>query len=187
MSIFSRRLCLVAVSALLAGSAGAAKAGSIDPRFFGHWTGTGTVTDYDSGDPKPMDRMIEVEIIKVGASGFEIRNSLITTMSDKATRITAEPSGATAVHQVFEPLGETGRWAAQKACTDLTKVKGCGWAHVVGSSLVIDVLLVDAKGAETFLSTKRQLTDDGIKVTFRRIRDGDLSRVVEGTLTNKTP
>ncbi|MDB5359094.1 MAG: hypothetical protein JWO51_391 [Rhodospirillales bacterium] len=178
---------IAAASIILLSSAGAANAASIDSRFFGHWVGTGTVTDYVADTPKAMDRNIEVEIKKVGANGFEVRNSLMTTMSDKETRVVAEPTGATAVHQVFEPIGTTGRWAAQKACTDLTKRKGCGWAHVVGSTLVVDVLTVDAKGAETIMSTKRQLTEDGIKVTFRRITDGDLSRVVEGTMKNATP
>lgn len=187
MSPIFRRLSLAVASALLAGSAGAANAGSIDQRFFGHWTGTGTVTDYRDDMPRVMDRQMEVDIRKVGLSGFEVLNSLMTTTSDLGMRVTAEPSGATAVHQIFKPVGTTGRWAAQKDCTDLSKQKGCGWAHVVGNSLVIDVVLVDAKGTETLLSTKRQLTDDGIKVTFRRISDGDLSRVVEGTLQKQTP
>lgn len=185
MSSFSRRLALVAVSVFLAGSAGAAKADSIDARFFGHWVGTGTVTDYTAGEPKAMDRMIEVDIKKVGATGFEIRNSMMATISDTEMRVSAEPTGATAIHQVFEPVGNTGRWTAQKACTDLTKQKGCGWAHMVGNSLVVDVIMVDAAGAEILLSTKRQMTDKGIKVTFRRIRDGELSRVVEGLMEKK--
>lgn len=187
MNAFARRLCLVAASIVLLGSTASAEAASIDSRFFGHWVGTGSVTDYTDDTPKAMDRNIEVEIKKVGANGFEVLNSLMTTSSDKETRVVAEPTGATAVHQVFEPIGTTGRWAAQKACTDLTKKKGCGWAHVVGRSLVIDVLTIDAKGAETVLSSKRQLTEDGIKVTFRRITDGELSRVVEGTMKNTTP
>jgi len=186
MNSFARSVCLVGASLIVLGSVGSAQAGAIDTRFFGHWTGSATVTDYTAGTPKTMDRDVELDIRRVGVNSFEVLNTQMTTSSEKETRISVEPIGVTAVHQVFEPIGATNRWAAQKDCSDISKRKGCGWAHLEGGTLVIDVLTVDAKGSQTIMSTKRQLTDDGIKVSFHRITDGELMRFVEGTLKNVT-
>lgn len=186
MKSFARSVCLAAASVAILGSVGSAEAGSIDTRFFGHWTGSATVTDYATGAPKAMDRDVELDIRRIGVNSFEVLNTQTTTMAGNEMRISIEPIGVNAVHQVFEPIGTTNRWAAQKDCTDISKRKGCGWAHLEGGTLVIDVLTVDAKGNQTIMSTKRQLTDDGIKVSFHRITDGELTRVVEGTLKNVT-
>lgn len=186
MKAFARSVCLAAASLVVLRPMGSAQAGAIDTRFFGHWTGSATVTDYAAGTPQVMDRDVELDIRKIGPNSFELVNSQVTTMSDKETRVSVEPIGANAVHQVFEPIGTTGRWAAQKDCTDISKRKGCGWARLEGGTLVIDVLTVDAKGGETITSTKRQLTDDGIKVSFHRITNGELTRIVQGTLKNVT-
>jgi len=182
----ARSVSFAAVSLFVLGSVGSAEAGSIDNRFFGHWTGGATVTDYAAGAPKTMDRDVELDIRRVGVNSFEVLNGQTMTTSDKEMRISIEPIGASAVHQVFEPIGTTNRWAAQRDCTDIAKRKGCGWAHLEGGTLVIDVLTVDAKGSQTIISTRRQLTDDGIKVSFHRITDGELARFVEGTLKNVT-
>ena len=171
---------------LVLGTAASAQTSAIDARFFGHWTGSATVTDYAAGAPKTMDRDVELDIKRIGVNAFEVVNTQVVTTSDKETRISIEPIGPNAVHQVFEPVAGTKRWAAQKDCNDISKRKGCGWAHLDGGVLVIDVLTVDAKGSETFMSTKRQLTDDGIKVSFHRITDGELMRFVEGILKNVT-
>jgi len=186
MKSFARSVTLAVASTIVLGSVASAQAGAIDTRFFGHWTGSATVTDYTGGTPKTMDRDVELDIRRVGINSFEVLNTQTTTSSEKETRISVEPIGVNAVHQVFEPIGTTNRWAAQKDCSDISKRKGCGWAHLEGGILVIDVLTVDAKGSQTIMSTKRQLTDDGIKVSFHRITDGELMRFVEGTLKNVT-
>ena len=159
-----------------------AEAAGLDQRFIGNWSGTASITDYASGDQKAMNREIVIDIRKVGNEGFEVYNSLVTTTSETEMKVVAGRTGPSAMHTIFQPTGVPGHWAAQKTCNDPAKKIGCAWARLDGDTLVIDLFAIDKDGVGQLSSNKRTLTADGMKITFRRMANGEVSRIAEGTL-----
>lgn len=54
------------------------------------------------------------------------------------------------------------------------------WADVKGDTLGVYILAMQKTGGYDLLIYKRQLIDEGLKITFRRIRDGSPVRIVYG-------
>jgi len=54
------------------------------------------------------------------------------------------------------------------------------WAEVKGSTLGVYILAVEENGGYDLLIYKRTLVEDGLKIVFRRIRDGSPVRIVFG-------
>ena len=56
------------------------------------------------------------------------------------------------------------------------------WARIVGDELRDHALLIRADGGYELQSYDRMLTEAGLDLNYSRIRDGELLRVVTGTL-----
>jgi len=172
---------------MVCASAPPARADGIDARFLGHWVGTGKVFTDEGGHQSKLDRTIEVDIKPAGADGFEISNVLVTTFDpagrgkSKSDQTDPEMAG-----RVFHPIDAGKRFAGQTDCTDPGGERGCVWARFEGDAMVIDAVTVDNQGRQNVMSSRRQLTTDGgMNVSFRRIVDGRLARIVEAGLIRR--
>ncbi len=176
-----------AILLILVAAMSSARADGIDARFLGHWVGTGKVFTDEGGHQSKLDRTIEVDIKPAGTDGFEISNVLVTTFDpagrgkSKSDQTDPEMAG-----RVFHPIDAGKRFAGQADCTDPGRERGCVWARFEDDAMIIDAVTVDNQGRQNVMSSRRQLTTDGgMNVSFRRIVDGRLARIVEAGLIRR--
>lgn len=79
---------------------------------------------------------------------------------------------------------ETGRKGLYRAVGSRDPLAGgeLAWARVKGTSLIVYLMVIDAKGAYQIQRYERTLSGLGMELTFTRIKDGEEVRTVKGRL-----
>lgn len=132
--------------------------------FYGKWTEVnGSVRQTPPG--KVDDLAVE---IGRSATGFYIASY----QTRSATRIASSISfRLTALPNVWRLEGQGDPTA-----------EATGWARLDGQRLLIDLITLDKDGSADYQSFTRTVTGNTMKLDFRRLRDGELVRRVEGEL-----
>lgn len=142
--------------------------------FHGNYSGTAVAKDRDSRLFGVTRRDLDVTIAPETDGRFRIT----------WTTVTPRPGGNTTrstTDFVFRPAEGRRVWIAE-AATDPMGKAGYVWAVVQGDALVVHVLSVDEQGRYNISTYRRERTRDGLRLEFRRQRDGEPVRIVTGTL-----
>lgn len=170
---------LVIVAGLIALALPAAAADRPIEDFFGEYEGQSASTA-DGAEIKP--RQLNVAIQK-SDGGFTVAWSTITTRASGKAK-------AKAYTVTFVPTDRPGVFAAGMRRNAAGKLEPLDpmsgepyvWATLEGDTLTVHALLIDERGTYEVQTYARSLTADGMELRFRRTRDGDPVREVNGTL-----
>ena len=168
---------------LLAASAAPASAQAKDlpiDAFFGRWLGSGVSQTDQSVLYRYTQRDLNVTISKAGP-GFSISWATIQ-------RKKGDPQNPTAVRKTtsstFVPAGRANVWRVM-GTLDPVKGKTYSWAHLGEKTLTVNSLVIEPDSGYEMQIYQRELSGSGMKLEFRRVKDGSVVRTVEGRLTKQ--
>ena len=145
--------------------------------FFGTFKGGGVAENRDSIYFGITVRDFDVSIRPAG-NGFSVEWATIIRKGGDPNNPDVRRKAQTAT---FVPTGQPGVYRA----TDLADPLSGGrytWARLEGSTLMVYIMTIDAKGRYSVQSYARTLHPSGMDFVFQRIRDGDELRTVKGKL-----
>jgi hypothetical protein len=170
----------VALAVLLTGAfwlPGSAAAQDYAP-FLGHWKGTGiSETDesvYFAETMRDMDVVIEAE----ETDGFTLTWTTVTRESGDPENPDVKRSTATLT---FRAAGEPGVYHAEPAGDPLAG-EAFWWSRIDGMALHTYRLQLRADGIWAVQHYIREITSEGMRLTYTRIADGEPARAVRGRL-----
>ncbi len=167
--------CLTLVAMLMAVTPGAAQDAGIEA-FFGQYTGTGAEAEPKGASIRISERDFDVDISAVG-DGFSVRWTTIARVGpEDAPRIKRKTNTVT-----FVPSGRPGLFAA-KPQGDAVAGEPYTWARIVGAILKVYSMTLNEIGEYEIQQYDRALAEAGMTLEFKRIREGELVRVVRGRL-----
>ena len=170
------RAALLAAAIFLLPAAGAAQDLPLSA-FFGKFSGSGLAEDADSlyfgvtvrdldVSIGPEDAGFFVEWTSVIRAGGDPNNPDVRRRTTRASFVPAARPGVFKSPTVVEPLnGEP-----------------LNWAYITGNTLTVNVFVIRDDGGYEVQSYGRTLTAGGMGLEFKRIRDGEAVRKVEGQL-----
>ncbi len=166
---------LTIVATLMAVTPSAAQDAAIE-EFFGQYTGTGAEAEPKGASIRISERDFDVEIAAV-ADGFAVRWTTIARVGPAdAPRIKRKTNTVT-----FVPAGRPGLFAA-KPQGDAVAGEPYTWARIVGTTLKVYSMTLNENGEYEIQQYDRALVEAGMTLEFKRIREGELVRVVRGRL-----
>lgn len=172
----SARSILAAALVLAAWLAPAAAETAPLDRFYGQWQGTGLADDADARFFAMGARDLDVRIEPSG-DGF------------KLTWITLTRGGNAANPEVQRreqslTFDKTDRPFVFQAEDSASPLEGgiLSWARLHDATLSVYQMALSETGGFELFSYDRTLTQDGMELVFRRLRDGDQIRAVHGRL-----
>lgn len=154
---------------VLAGPATAAQ-DALKP-FYGTWAGSALAKNRDSKYFGVGTRAAAITIAPEG-DGFVITWTTIKSGN-------AGKAKSATLH--FRPAARKGVYKAE-ASGEPADGKPYMWASVVGKTMTLYILAVNDKGGYDLSIYARTITENGMTVRFRRLRDGEPIRIVSGTL-----
>jgi hypothetical protein len=146
--------------------------------FFGTFAGTGVAKNRDSIYFAVTVRDLDVRIGPAQGGGFQITWTTVIRRGGDPARPDVRRKSTT---KTLVPSGAAGNYR----CTDSgdpLRGKHLCWARIRGYTLSLFLLAIDDKGTYELQQYDRTLLGTGMKLTFRRLRDGDEVRVVTGRL-----
>ncbi len=163
------------VATLMAGAPAAAQDAAIE-RFFGRYTGTGAEAEPKGPSIRVSERDFDVEIAADG-DGFVVTWTTIARAGPAdARRIKRKTNTVT-----FVPTGRPGLFAAKRQ-GDMVAGEPYAWARIVGATLKVYSMTLNENGECEIQQYDRALVEAGMTLEFKRIREGELVRVVRGRL-----
>ncbi len=168
-------LWMTLVALLMAGAPAAAQDAAIE-RFFGQYTGTGAAAEPKGASIRVSERDFDVEIAADG-DGFVVTWTTIARAGPAdAPRIKRKTNTVT-----FVPTGRPGLFAAKQQ-GDAVAGEPYTWARIVGTTLKVYSMTLNENGEYEIQQYDRALVEAGMTLEFKRIREGELVRVVRGRL-----
>ncbi len=148
--------------------------------FVGHFTGTGVAKSRSADILNLKKRDLNVTIAKAGGDGFSVG---WTTVVRRAGLEEVKRSSSA---MSFTPAGMSGFYKSVER-TDPAGRLGYGWASIVGKTMTVYLLVVNAdNGSYDLHSYARTVTGpDKMHLKFNRIRRGRPEVIVEGDMMRK--
>lgn len=180
--ILPRSMALIAMAALwFAASVATGFASEIEP-FIGEYEGSAEMVNTD-GTSAPRDMSVSISETK---DGFNVAWVTTTYKADGRTKESAYSVD-------FLPTDRDGIYSAAMKrnvfghAVQLDPMKGepFVWGRIYEDTLTVYSLFVNDRGGYELQQFDRTLVDDGLKLEFSRIRDGEPARSVETHLTKK--
>lgn len=163
------------VTVLMAATPAAAQDATIDA-FFGQYIGTGAEAEPKDGDVRVSERDFDVEIAR-DRDGFAVTWTTIsrtgTADAPKIKRRTNKVS--------FFPSSRAGVYAASPQ-GDALAGEPLSWARLEGRTLKVYSITLNEAGEYEIQQYDRTLAEGGLTLEFKRIREGEVVRVVRGRL-----
>ena len=167
--------CMTIVATLMAVTPAAAQDAAIE-KFFGQYTGTGAEAEPKGKRLRVSGREFDVEIAAEG-DGFSVAWTTIARAGPAdASRIKRKTNTVTFVHS-----GRSGLFVAKKQ-GDAASGEPYTWARIVGTTLKVYSITLNEDGEYELQQYDRTLAEAGMILEFKRIREGELVRVVRGRL-----
>ena len=172
------RRFLAILAGVAAMAAGPAAAADVSIRaFYGTFSGGAVAENADSVYFATTARDSDV-VIRPDGEGFSVTwTSVIRgggTPGDPDVRRKSDT-------RTFVPSGRPGLWRATDS-GDPTKGGEMGWARIEDRSLIIYLMVIDAKGRYQIQRYERTVGGLGMDLTFSRVRDGEQVRTAKGRL-----
>jgi len=163
------------VAAFVAVAPAAAQDSELE-KFFGQYTGIGSEAEPEGAKVRVSERDFDVEIAADG-DGFVVTWTTIARAGTAdAPRIKRKTNTV-----AFVPAGRPGIYAAKEQ-GDAVAGEPYGWARVVGDTLKVYSITLNEKGEYELQQYDRALAEGGMTLEFKRIREGEVVRVVRGRL-----
>ena len=147
-------------------------------RFFGDYVGE--AISETAGELEQRDLRVAINPID---DGFSINWIAVTTKSSgkvkrKEYTVNFKPSGR---ENIYRSAMRTNLFG-QAVPLDPLKGDPYVWSRIVGDELRVHALLIREDGGYELQSYNRVLTTFGLDLYYSRIRDGEVMRIVTGTL-----
>jgi hypothetical protein len=169
---------IVVTMGLLSPPQGAwAQANQTPPAFYGTFKGTGVAKNRDSIYFAVTVRDLDVRIHAAGA-GFRVQWTTIIRRGGDPGRPNVRRKSTT---RTLVPISGAGAYRCADSGDPLIGREMC-WARIRGNTLSLFLMSVDGNGTYELQQYDRTLTLTGMKLIFKRLRDGEEVRVVSGRL-----
>lgn len=170
-----RAFWMTVVTVLMATTPAAAQDKAIDA-FFGQYIGTGAEAEPKGANVRVSERDFDVDIAKDG-DGFVVTWTTIARAgSAEAPKIKRKTNKVS-----FFPSGRPGVYAARPQ-GDAVAGEPYTWARIEGETLKVYSITLNEAGAYEIQQYDRTLAEGGMTLEFKRIREGEVVRVVRGRL-----
>ena len=156
----------------------AAQSNQTPAAFFGTFTGTGVAKNRDSIYFAVTVRDLDVRIHSAPQGGFKMTWTTVIRRGGDPARPDIRRKSTT---KTLVPTGAPGRYRCTDSGDPLVGKQLC-WARIHGYTLSLYLLAIDGEGTYELQQYDRTLLGTGMKLTFKRLRDGDEVRVVTGRL-----
>lgn len=170
-------IAFLATIILMTGAARAEPDASIEA-FYGTYVGQAI---YEK-DGVASERDLNV-VIKPFRKGFTIEWTTVSTRANGTTKRAAykvnfRQSRREGIFQSAMKINKFGKGVP------LDPIKGDPyvWAHVHGKTLTVQAMVITDDGGFEMQTYDRTLTDNGLKLNFSRVRDGERLRAITATL-----
>ena len=168
---------LTLIGALVLAAAPAAAADLSIRAFYGTFSGGAGAEDADSVYFATTARDADV-VIEPAGDGF----SITWTSVIRGGGVPGDPDvRRKSTTRRFVPGKRPGMWRASGSADPIDGGE-LGWARIEGSSLIVYLMVIDAKGLYQIQRYERALSGLGMALTFTRVRDGEQVRTAEGRL-----
>lgn len=172
------RPILAAATLVLALASGPAAMAQDFAAFLGHWKGSGISETEDSIYFAVTVRDMDVVIEKVSETSFRLNWTTITRESGDPDNPDIKKSSATLV---FNATGQPGVYRTAES-GDPLKSEPVWWSRVEGDSLFTYMLRIREDGTWQVQKYTREVSGQGMTLTYQRITDGTSERQVRGRL-----
>jgi hypothetical protein len=169
------------IGLLFAASAAIAETRPIDD-FFGRFVGMGIADKGDADDFEMSYRDLVVDITSE-ADGFKIVWTTVFFSTAFGSDIESKEKSAALTF-----VGSTSPNRFDEAGSDEPNYGApVTWAAIIDDSLIITTLTIKDNGEYDLTSYERRLTDDGMKLVFKRFTNGAITRRVRADLVREAP
>lgn len=146
--------------------------------FFGKFSGGGVAQNRDSIYFAVTARDFDVTIAPTPGNGFRVDWISVIRHGGKADRpqIRRKTSSKT-----LTATGTTGAFRGANNANPLDGGEMC-WGYIRGNTLTVFLMRIDKGGNYELQQYDRTLTDTGMKLVFRSMRNGETVRTVTGRL-----
>ena len=145
-------------------------------KFFGQYTGTGAEAEPKGKRLRVSGRDFDVDIAAEG-DGFSVTWTTISRAgAADAPKIKRKTNTI-----IFVPAGRPGLFVAKEQ-GDAVAGEPYTWARIVGTTLKVYSITLNEDGEYEIQQYNRTLAEAGMILEFKRIREGELVRVVRGRL-----
>ena len=177
------RMKTTLAACLLLATASSLAADAAVSRFFGYYEGVAISQPGTAGEDELQPRDLTVKVGPYHDRGFTVSWTTVIRKGDGRLKRSENSVN-------FEPAKRHGVYGSamrrnmfgEEAPMDPLKGEPFVWATVAGDTMTVHSLIITEDGGYEMQSYERHLTDDGMSIEFRRVRDGESLRAVTGEL-----